>query len=158
MFERESAGPCGWGRPLCYLWGCSLSVSRTPGAVQAQSSVGGRPACRRCESQPRPAPLAGAAGHPLPRWAGDRGWLEAGVSATRGAPPARPGPPGDGRRRGTPAPPLPAGRRGDPLPKGPPQPFAAAGGQGREGAGGRGGGLCCWPAVRPSIRPAAGRG
>ena len=129
----------------------------------AGAVLGGRRAAgRRCASPPRPAPLAGSASHPLPQWA---------VVATRGAPPARPGPArpppgparlGDGPRRGTPTPPIPAGRGGAPLPKGPPQPFAAAGGQGREGGGDRGGGgggmRYGWPAARPGIRPAAGRG
>ncbi len=56
MCAWGSGGPCGWGRHVCYLWGCGLIVSRTPGAA-----VGGGPA----RHAPAPAPIAGADGHPL---------------------------------------------------------------------------------------------
>jgi hypothetical protein len=155
-------------RPLCYLWGCGLRVSRTPGAVQAPSSVGG--GRRAGAARPGPAgaaaPLAGAADHPLPRWAGDGGWRRGSARraarppspAQPGPPPARPGAPGDGRRRGTPAPPLPSAQ-------GPAAALCrcwrAGGGRGggdRGGGGGGGGRRCCWPAARPGIHPTAGRG
>ncbi len=146
---------------MCYLWGCGLSVSRTPGAVQAPSSGGGGrraggPAGLRCASPPRPAPLAGAAGHPLPRWAGD-GVARRGSARRAARPPpgparprpARPGPPGQ---------PLPAVLGGAPLPKGPPR-RAGRGGREGEDRGGEGRGRRCgWLAVRPGIRPAAGSG
>ena len=161
---------------MCYLWGFGLNVSRTPGAVQAPSSVGGGPAGGRRASGPAlrvPAPPrpAGRRCRPPAASVGGRQGLVGGRGrrdarrtprpARPGAPPARTGAPGDGRRRGTPAPPIPAGRGGAPLPRGQQQPFAAAGGQGQEGGGDRGGGgggmRYGWPAARPGIRPAAGR-
>ena len=112
MFERGSACPFGWGRPLCYLWGCVLSVSRTPGAVQAPSSVGGGRLAGA--ARPRPAaPLAGAAGHPLPQWAGDGSWRRGSARrAARPPPPARPGPPRPARPAGG----WPAARHARPSP------------------------------------------
>ena len=121
-----------------YLWGCGLIVSRTPGAMQAPSSgVGGRRAGGPALRVPAPPRPAGRRCRPPTASVGGRLVWEAGVGATRGAPPARPSPARPRPARpGTPAPPLPAGRGGAPLPKGPPHPFAAAGGQGREGGGG----------------------
>ncbi len=116
---------------MCYLWGCGLSIWRTPGAVQAQSSgSGGR---RAGAARPRPAP---------PRWQALQATHCLGGRATglggggrrdaRRAPcPARPGPPPPGpARHARPAPPRWQGRC--PSAQGP----AAAGGQGREGGGG----------------------
>ncbi len=68
---------------MCYLWGGGLIASRTPGAVQAPSSVGGGPA-RHAPSPPRPAPLRKQAltatrytgrSRPWPRWLGIGGGL-----------------------------------------------------------------------------------
>ncbi len=137
---------CGWGRPLCYLSGCGLNVSRTLGAVQAPSSgVGGRRAggpALRIPAPPRPAgrrcqPPAASVG-------GRRGW-EAGVGATRGSPPARPGPARRGMAGGAARPPrtsplagavplCPRARR-SPLPR-----RAGRGGRGWGGTAGAGAG------------------
>jgi hypothetical protein len=128
----------------------------------AGAVIGGRRAAsRRCASPP--SSPAGRRCWPPAALVGGRRGLGAGVGATRGAPPAprqaRPAPRPARRAGGWP--PLPAGRHGAPLPKGPPQPFAEAGGQGAGGGwrtAGAGAGRCCWPAARPCIRPAAGCG
>jgi hypothetical protein len=136
-----------WGRPLCYLWGCGLSVSRTTGAVQAPSlGGGGRGAggpALRVPAPPRPAqgPLAGV---PATRCLGRRatGLGGGGRRDARRAPrSARPGPPPPGPARrgmadGAARPPRPSAGRGGtaPLLKGPQR---RAGGRGRTaGAGG----------------------
>ncbi len=132
-----------------------------------RGSAGGGPAGRRCASPPRPAPLAGAASHPLPRWAGDGGGRRG--SARRAARP----PPGPARRAGgcpaarhaRPAPPRWPGRCPSAQLEGPAAALcrsgrAGAGGGGEDRWGGSGGGgmRYGWPAARPGIRPAAGRG
>ncbi len=79
--------------------------------------------------------------------------------ARPGPAPARPGAPGDGRRPPRPsklagAVPLCPQARSSPLPR-----RAGRGVRGGEDRGGGGGGRSCgWPAARPGIRPAAGRG
>jgi hypothetical protein len=101
MCARGSAGPGRWGRRLCYLWGCGLSVSCTPGAMQAQPKVGeGRLAFAvrpRIPTLHSPVPprwqelqATCCRRRPWPRWADDGGG-RLGAYATRGAPPARPG-------------------------------------------------------------------
>jgi hypothetical protein len=144
-----------WPECFAHTRGCA-------GAV-----LGGRRAAGRRAGAARPRPA-------LPRWqallathclGGRATGLGGGGrrDARRASRPARPGPPPPGpARHARPAPPLPAGRGGAPLPKGPPQPFAAAGGQGREGGGGprgRGQGEALRLAgCAPGIRPAAGSG
>jgi hypothetical protein len=145
VFERGSAGPCGWGRPLCYLWGCGLSVSRTPGAVQAPSSVGrGKRA-----SGPRPAP-APPCWQVLPAtrcrrrpWVlasvGGRRGRAAGVEARRAPRRARPAPPGPSPLAG--AVPLCPGARGrGGRAEGAGRALQRQAGWGREGAQGVAGG------------------
>jgi hypothetical protein len=141
---------------------CFAHTRGGAGAVLGGRRAAGR---RAGAARPRPAPPrpAGRRCRPPTASVGGRRVWEAGVGATRGAPPARPGPARPRPARpGTPAPPLPAGRGGAPLPKGPPHPFAAAGGQGREGGGGprgRGQGEALRLAgCAPGIRPAAGSG
>ncbi len=133
-----------WPKCFAHTRGCAGAVLR-----------GLRAAGWGCESPLRPAPLAGV---PAARCLGRRatGCAARPLLGPALPAPARPGAPGDGRRHGTPAPRLPAGRGGAPLPKGPPR---RAGRGGREGGDhGCRGRRCAWPAARPSISPAAGRG
>ncbi len=118
------------------MWSeCFAHTRGGAGAVLGRRPAVG-PAGRRCASPPRPAPLAGAASHQLPRWAGDGGGRRG--SARRAARP----PPSSARRAGgwpaarhdRPAPPRWQGRC--PSAQGPAAALCCGG---RAGAGGGGG-------------------